>query len=175
MSDRCLINIDPRVFAVWVGKNQRCSHTQEPCQMWAHFTKVSFPWCHHDRDLGEYYVWPHFNIKTVSQSRYHDDVIKWKHFPRYWPFVRGIRRSPVNSPHKGQWCGALMFSLICAWINSSVNYRDAGGLRCHRAHYDISVMKISVIKLRWSWDCIIFIMLVKQHFYMEMVPRCLNI
>ena len=43
----------------------------------------------------------------------HDDVIKWKHFPRYWPFVRGIHRSPVNSPHKGQWRGALMFSLIC--------------------------------------------------------------
>ena len=47
----------------------------------------------------------------------HDDVIKWKHFPRYWPFVRGIHRSPVNSPHKGQWRGALMFSVICAWIN----------------------------------------------------------
>ena len=27
----------------------------------------------------------------------HDDVIKWKHFPRYWPFVRGIHRPPVNS------------------------------------------------------------------------------
>ena len=44
----------------------------------------------------------------------HDDVIKWKHFPHYWPFVRGIHRSPVNSPHKGQWRGALMFSLMCA-------------------------------------------------------------
>ena len=50
----------------------------------------------------------------------HDDVIKWKHFPRYWPFVREIHRSPVNSPHKGQWRGALMFSLICAWINGRV-------------------------------------------------------
>ena len=30
----------------------------------------------------------------------HDDVIKWKHFPRYWPFVRGIHRSPVNSPQR---------------------------------------------------------------------------
>ena len=40
---------------------------------------------------------------------FHDDVIKWKYFPRYWPFVRGIYRSPVNSPHKGQWRGALMF------------------------------------------------------------------
>ena len=45
---------------------------------------------------------------------WHDDVIKWKHFPRYWPFVRGIHRSPVNSPHKGQWRGTLMFSLICS-------------------------------------------------------------
>ena len=32
-----------------------------------------------------------------------DVVIKWKHFSRYWPSVRGIHRSPVNSPHKGQW------------------------------------------------------------------------
>ena len=46
----------------------------------------------------------------------HDDVIKWKPFPRYWPFVRGIHRSPVNSLHKGQWRGASIFSLICAWL-----------------------------------------------------------
>ena len=45
----------------------------------------------------------------------HDDVIKWKHFPRYWPFVPGIHRSPVNYPHKGQWRGALMFSVIRVW------------------------------------------------------------
>ena len=44
----------------------------------------------------------------------HDDVIKWKHFPRYWPVVRGIHRSRDNFPHKGQWRGALVFSLICA-------------------------------------------------------------
>ena len=39
----------------------------------------------------------------------HDDVIKWKHFPRCWSFVRGIHPSPVNSSHKGHWRGALMF------------------------------------------------------------------
>ena len=72
----------------------------------------------------------------------HDDVMKWKHFPRYWPFVRGIHRSPVNSLHKGQWRGALMFSLICVWINGSVNNREAGDLRRHRAHYDIILMNI---------------------------------
>ena len=69
----------------------------------------------------------------------HDDVIKWKHFPRYWPFVRGIHRSPVDSPHKGQWRGALMFSLICARINSWVNNVEAGDLRRHRGHYDVIV------------------------------------
>ena len=47
--------------------------------------------------------------KRYKRYRTHDGVIKWKHFPRYWPFVRGIQRSPVNSPHKGQWRGALMF------------------------------------------------------------------
>ena len=70
----------------------------------------------------------------------HDDVIKWKHFPRYWPFVRGIHRSPVNSPHKGQWRGALMFTLICARTNGWVNNREAGDLRRYRAHYDVIVM-----------------------------------
>ena len=70
----------------------------------------------------------------------HDDVIKWKHFPRYWPFVLGIHRSPVNSPHKGQWRGALMFSLICARINRWVYNGEAGDWRRHLAHYDVTIM-----------------------------------
>ena len=72
----------------------------------------------------------------------HDDVIKWKHFPLYWPFVLGIHRSPVNFPHKGQWCRALVFSLICARINGWTSYHEAGDLGCHRAHYDVAVMRI---------------------------------
>ena len=70
----------------------------------------------------------------------HDDVIKWKHFPRYWPFVREIHRSPVNFPHKGQWRGALMFALIYVWINGWVNNREAGDLRRNHTHYDVMVM-----------------------------------
>ena len=70
----------------------------------------------------------------------------WRHqmetFPRYWPFVLGIHRSPVNSPHKGQWRGALIFSLICVWINGWVNNREAGDLRRYRAHYDVTVIII---------------------------------
>ena len=77
-----------------------------------------------------------FHIRHIT----HDDVIKWKHFPRYWPFVRGIHRSPVNSPHKGQWRGALMFTLICARINGWVNNGEGGDLRRNRAHYDFIVV-----------------------------------
>ena len=69
------------------------------------------------------------------------DAIKWKHFPRYWPFVRGIHRSPVKSLHKGQWHGALMFFFfIYAWTNSWANDGDAGELRRHLVYYDVIVM-----------------------------------
>ena len=74
----------------------------------------------------------------------HDDVIKWKHFPRYWPFVWGIHRSPVNSPHKGQRRRAMMFSLICAWINGLVNNREAGDLKSHRVHYDVMEILLAI-------------------------------
>ena len=68
----------------------------------------------------------------------HDEVSK--HFPRYWPLVRWIHRSPVNFPHKGQWRGAFMFSLIFACINGRVNNGEAGDLRRHRAQYDVILM-----------------------------------
>ena len=75
-----------------------------------------------------------------SHAHIHDAVTKWKHFPRYWPFVRRIHRSPVNSPHKGQWRGALMFSLVGVWINGWVNNNEAGNLRRYRAYYDVTVI-----------------------------------
>ena len=83
-----------------------------------------------------------FKITSIRPraNELHDDVIKWKHFPRNWPFVRGIHRSPVNSPHKGQWRGALMFSLIYVWIKGWVNNREAGDLRRYLVHYDVTVM-----------------------------------
>ena len=56
--------------------------------------------------------------------------IWWRHhmetFSALLALCGGIHRSPVNSPHKGQWRGALVFSLICVWINGWVNKREAG-------------------------------------------------
>ena len=103
-------------------------------------------------------------VAQIDSKTFHDDVIKWKHFPRCWPFVRGIRRSPVRCPHKVQWRGALMFSLICDWINGWVNNREAGDLRRHRDLYDVTVMLCdnnfeslnlhsdSYIRLRQNWN-----------------------
>ena len=54
--------------------------------------------------------------------------------------MRGIHLSPVNSPHKGQWRRALMLSLTWVWIYGWVNNLEAGDLRRHRVHYDVTVM-----------------------------------
>ena len=94
------------------------------------------------RQRGLYHQRKYWNALTVGCSHDHDeddgcscnhrhpdDDTKWKQFLRYWPFVRGIHRSPVNSVHKGQWRGALMLSLSCAWMNGWVNNGEAGDLR----------------------------------------------
>ena len=88
---------------------------------------------------GQWYICA--SVYQGSASVPNHDVIKWKQFPPYWLFVRGIHRSPVNSPHKGKWRGALMFSLIAVWINDWVNNREAGDLRRYRAHYVVPVMR----------------------------------
>ena len=66
--------------------------------------------------------------------------------------------SQVVFPHKGQWRGALLFPLICAWTNGWVNNLDAGDLRRHRAQYDVTVMftiqfswKFSMLSSKFSW------------------------
>ena len=71
--------------------------------------------------------WWNWHPATVvkGEEQAHHDVIKWKHFPRYWPFVRGIYRSPVNSPHKGQWRGCFDISLICA-LNKRLSKQSWG-------------------------------------------------
>ena len=69
----------------------------------------------------------------------------WRHqmetFSALLAICAGNSPVPVNSSHKGQWRGALVFSLICVWINGWVNNREAGDLRRYRAQYDVIVMQ----------------------------------
>ena len=83
----------------------------------------------------------------ISIITYLEDLITWwRHQMETFSALLAIcaGNSPVNSPHKGQWRGALMFTLICARINGWVNNREAGDLRRYRPHYDVIVMKISL-------------------------------
>ena len=71
----------------------------------------------------------------------HDDVShQMETFSALLAICAGNSPVTVNSSHKGQRHGALKFSLIWAWINGSVNNREAGDWRRHRAHYDVTVM-----------------------------------
>ena len=82
---------------------------------------VSVEWLHYlssPRGIDWADLWQSCHI-------HHDGVIKWKHVPLYLSLVRGIHRSPVNSPHKGQWRGTLMFSLICA-LNKRLSKQSWG-------------------------------------------------
>ena len=88
-------------------------------------------------DLAPNGAWPSAGTMFTDSS-----MMTSSNFLRYWPFVRRIHRSPVNSPHKGQWRGALMFSLICTRTNGWVNKDEAGDLRRRRAHCDVIVMQI---------------------------------
>ena len=129
----------------WFSSNTRIRHVYNCC----YFYLLLSVYCHMLNRLGDIFGWCYVlrSSKREFMSRgnnfwlSYDDVIKWKHIPRYWPFVWGIHRWPVNSPHKGQWRGALMFSLICARINGWINNRESGDLRRHCAHYDVIVMQ----------------------------------
>ena len=111
--------------------------------------------------IMKHQIRPHVNEHSLCHQclGWHDDVIKWKHFLRYWPFMWGIHWSPVNFTHKGQWHEVLMFSLISAWINGWVNNHEAGDLRCHCAHHNIIVMNrdefknMYTVHSHWAATC----------------------
>ena len=78
-----------------------------------------------------------FDCRVHRQAKYLKDMMtsSMETFSALLAICVGIHLSPVNSPHKGQWRGALVFSSICVWINGWVNIREAGDLKRHRAHY----------------------------------------
>ena len=108
-------------------------------------------------DLCKWNIISCFIMRSLSLLQEHDDVIKWKHFPRYCPFVReftGHRWIPLTKASDAElWC----FLWSPPWINGWVNNREAGGLRRHHAHYDVTIMKISNDKNEQHHTCIFLI------------------
>ena len=89
-------------------------------------------------------LWDGFIMSYVRDTISTHKHTWWRHqmelFSALLALCAGNSPIPVNSPQKGQWRGALMFSLICAWINDWVNNHEACDLRRHRGHYDVIVM-----------------------------------
>ena len=96
-----------------------------------------------NRGVCECMIFINIMLTQGSLSHTHDDVIKLKNFRVTGHLCGEFTGAPVNSPHKGQWRGTLMFSLIYAWLNGWVNNRETGDLRRHRTHHDVTVMDIA--------------------------------
>ena len=92
--------------------------------------------------LVQVMAWRH-HADPHSEKCFHDVTSFYIIYSEPFRCWRGIHRSSGNSPHKGQWRAALLFSLTCAWIN-----RGAGDLRPHRARYDVTVITDSRHKCR---------------------------
>ena len=60
----------------------------------------------------------------------------------------------TNSPHKDQWRGALIISLICALTYGWVNHRNTDYLRRHRAHYDVTIMTHDIECVTSTGSCL---------------------
>ena len=77
---------------------------------------------------------------------WHDDVIELKHFSCYWPFVRGIHRSPVDFPHKEQVTQSFdvfwVFFLVYAWTNGWTNSGISSDLIRYAGH---------MTSMKWTW------------------------
>ena len=111
----------------------RCQPYVEPVQLQQCFKCTH---CGGENMAARYHLVRWVSIRTKAPW--------WRHqmetFSALLVLYEGIHRSSVNSPHKGQWRGALTFSLICTWTNDWVNNRNSGDLRRHRPHYDVTVI-----------------------------------
>ena len=113
------------------------------------FTELSDDIMHHNNKVSNQLhmapTWPFCTKFAIAWWRHQMEtfsalLVTGNHLPWYWSSLLGKFLSPLDSPNKGQWRGALVFSLICAWINGRAYNRDADDLRCYRAHYDVTVM-----------------------------------
>ena len=87
-------------------------------------------------------------IYLTQHPQRHEAVIRWEHFPHYWPFVGVMHRSPVISPQWSPVTRRFDVFLICARINVWVNIREARDLRSHRTHRDVIVM-VHLVDMFW--------------------------
>ena len=160
-----LICVDTRRMWSWYWIDSQCSGDSNKTGKY------------HNRDdcFNGLYSWRRSHHRHAIPPSYesHDDVIKWKHFPRHWPFVSGIHWSPVDSPSQRPVTPSfgVYFDLR---LNKQLG-KQSGDLRRHRAHYDATVMVLGVCIIylgnkitmlqRWGDSVLISLPASRPHFY----------
>ena len=127
-----LVNQSAHFLQAWVDRRHWCHYImpwniEKYCEKYCDISLAIFNYIiRHTKVTENHWAWWRHQMQTFSAL-----------------LAICVGNSPVmvNSPHKGQWRGALMFSLVCTWIHGWVNNREAGDLRCHHTHYDIIVME----------------------------------
>ena len=131
------------LWNTWFQSSQHCGCWWRYAHFLVHIRNTP-TWCSIARRVPGHI--PNRILVDFFNRQSHPILAWWRHqmeaFSALLAICARIHRSPVNSPHKGQWRGALMFPLICVWINGWVKNRQAGDLRRYRAHYDVTVMWI---------------------------------
>ena len=102
-----------------------------PAQRASDAENVSIWWRHHVGGC----CFGAINTTAKYFYRQHDEVIIWKRFPCYWPFVRGIHRPPVTR--------IFIFTYLLDWISGSTNGWVGGDLGRYGGHYDVAVRKVT--------------------------------
>ena len=132
----------------WVNLVNRYEERRKHTRWCVYFVLLDRALIRHILPAMPILMWPVHQMEW-SFMTYTRKVLNWNFcdhilgntlFSTFMNLLCECYRSPVNSPHKSQWRGALMFSLICTWMNGWVNNREAGDLRRHRTHYDVTVM-----------------------------------
>ena len=135
---------------IMVWKYVTCEVPQHGFWHWASRNKSSAQNClPHLTDHDQLHVYM-IRIFLFSQASnidkiYSGHLITWWHhqmekFSALLALCEGNPPVTGGFPSEGQWHGVLMFSLICTWINGWANNWDAGDLRCHHTHYDITAI-----------------------------------
>ena len=131
----------PRVLLSWVSGvlyQQGLSCTDG---MWTHHC-----YYHHYQYNHMGLERPHMYTKSID-THWHDDIIKWKPFPRYFPscgkFAGHQWKSLTKASDAELWC--FLWSAP-----------DAGDLRRHRAQYDVTLMEQLLIFIFWHTKCFFY-------------------
>ena len=110
---KCVVNVLWKWEMHWNVTLMKFSPLAPPknVNFWcSHWKKISSKW--HFRFSVSAYVLTSSIVTAIRSWAYnftdHDDVIKWKHFPRYWQFVRrttGHRWIPLTKASDAElWC-----------------------------------------------------------------------